>query len=429
MTLRRLRWYVWLPAGVMLTPLVLWLLLILVLPTAWAKRTVVAALEARSGRPIRMERLSLCPMGGIHLVDLEIGSPQSVEDPWLKAGDVRLDVSVLELFRGRLQPTSLQATDVNLRLFRRADGSFEIADLIEPKGVKESGAGTRSVSPRARLVVQLHRAMITVIDEPTHTRMRIEDAEGSGYREGRQSVLEQLRGTVNGGTIRVAGRVDRTSAAREIEAQIRAEDVELDDGMNGLRYLVPVLAGTTSAVRGKVHADLSIRATGETGEELKNSVDGHGEVSIKPIDLTGSQIVAELSKITDLTKQQNTAAVRTDFVIKERRISTDHFTMTIGRLPVLLAGWTDFDGQLDYRIKVEGLADRLPQKARRLLGDLDLKIGSVATLALKGDVNRMAVQLNGVPLDGSLFKDVKIRKEDRDKLRSLGRALRDELFR
>src|ERR1700679_778673 len=110
MTFRRMRWYVWLPAGILLTPLLLWLCLILILPTAWAKRSVVAALEARSGRPIRLEQLSLCPLGGIHLVNLEIGSPQSATDPWLKAADVRLDVSLLQMFKGRLQPTRLEAT-------------------------------------------------------------------------------------------------------------------------------------------------------------------------------------------------------------------------------------------------------------------------------------------------------------------------------
>ena len=430
MTFRRPRWYVWLPAAVLLTPLLLWLCLIVILPTAWAKRSVVSALEARSGRPIRLEQLSLCPLGGIHLTNLEIGSPQSANDPWLKAADVRLDVNLFQILRGRLQPRRLEATKVDLRLFRRADGSFEIADLIEPKhSPTDQASEPRQNAPPARVEVQLHQATITVIDEPTRTRIRVENVEGEGFREGRRSVIGQLRGTINGGPIWLAGRVDRTGPAREIEAQLRAEDVALDDGMNGLRYFVPVLAGAPAQVKGKLHADISIRATGDSADELKNSLDGHGDIAIKPIDLAGSQIVAELSKIADLTKRENTAAIQSDFVIKDRRISTDHFTLTIGKLPVLLAGWTDFDGQLDYRIKVEGLADQLPQRARRILGNVDIKLGSVATLALKGDVNRIAVQLNGVPLDGDLFKDIKIRKEDRDKLRNLGRQLRDEFFR
>jgi AsmA protein len=404
--------------------------LILIVPTAWAKRTVISALEARSGRPIRLDELSMCALGGIHLTNLEIGSPQSSENPWLRAGDVRLDVSMWQMLRGRLQPNRLEVSNVDLRLLRRADGSFEIADLIEPKHLPSDRAiDPRQISPPPRLTVQLRQATITVIDEPTRTLVRMENVEGEGFREGRRSVIGQLRGTVNGGPIRLAGRVDRTGPVREIEAQLRAEDVALDDGMNGLRYFVPVLAGAPAQVKGKLHADISIRASGDSAEELRDSIDGHGEIAIKPIDLAGSQIVAELSKLADFTKHQNTASIQSDFVIKQRRISTDHFTLTIGRLPVLLAGWTDFDGQLDYRIKVEGLTDQLPQRARRILGDLDIKLGSVATLALRGDVNRVAVQLNGIPLDGELFKDVKIRKEDREKLRDIGRQLRDQLFR
>jgi AsmA protein len=428
MTFRRLRWYVWLPGGIALVPVILWLGLVLVVPTAWAKRTLVAALEARSGRPIQLGAVSLCPFGGMHLTDLRIGSPQSAQDPWLKAGDVHLNINALEMLRGSLRPTDLLATGVELRLFRRADGSFEIADLIEPKQVVERVPSVPSSAP-TRLSVQLRKATITVIDEPTRTRVTMENVEGEGYREGRRSVIGQLRGTVNGGPIRLAGRVDRSGAVREIEAHLRADDVALDDGMNGLRYVVPVLAGAPAGVRGKLHADISVRASGDTAAELKDSIDGHGDIAIKPIDLSGSPIISELSKVADLKKQWNTATIQTDFMIKERRISTDHFTMTIGRLPVLLTGWTDFDGKLDYRIKVEGLEDQLPERARRVLGNLDLKLGSVATLALRGDVNRTAVQLNGVPLDGDLFKDVKIRKEDKQRLRDLGRQLRDELFR
>src|SRR5205814_7064692 len=80
MAFRRWRWYVRLLVGFFLIPPLLWLVVVLVAPTGWAKRHVVAVLESRSGRSVGLERLSVCPFGGIHLTNLEIGSRHGGND-------------------------------------------------------------------------------------------------------------------------------------------------------------------------------------------------------------------------------------------------------------------------------------------------------------------------------------------------------------
>ena len=71
-----------------------------------------------------------------------------------------------------------------------------------------------------------------------------------------------------------------------------------------------------------------------------------------------------------------------------------------------MSGWTDLDGRLDYQMKIEGLNDRLPDQARRILGDLKVDVGSLTSLTLRGTLNQMVVQVNGVPIDGNLLRDV-----------------------
>ncbi len=41
----------------------------------------------------------------------------------------------------------------------------------------------------------------------------------------------------------------------------------------------------------------------------------------------------------------------------------------------------------------------------------------------------MVVQLNGVPIDGKVFRDVKLNREEKDQLKLLGRRLRDKYLR
>ena len=138
MTSQRLRRCALCISTILLIPPLLWVGVVLVAPTTWAKRQVVAALEQRTGRSVRLERLSVPRLGGVRLPNLEIGSPQSADDPWLKAADLRLDINLLGLVWGSLRPQSLEVDGATLRVLRRADGTLEFADLILPEEKRTS---------------------------------------------------------------------------------------------------------------------------------------------------------------------------------------------------------------------------------------------------------------------------------------------------
>src|SRR5271155_3210803 len=72
----RVRLFLSILVGIILIPPLLWIGVVLIAPTGWAKRQVVASLEARTHRSVRLESLSVCLLGGIQLVNLEIGSPK-----------------------------------------------------------------------------------------------------------------------------------------------------------------------------------------------------------------------------------------------------------------------------------------------------------------------------------------------------------------
>ena len=94
-----------------------------------------------------------------------------------------------------------------------------------------------------------------------------------------------------------------------------------------------------------------------------------------------------------------------------------------------MTGWTDLDGRIDYQMKIEGLNERLPDKARRLLGDLKLDVGSLTALTLRGTVNRMVVQVNGVPIDRNMLRESRLKPDDRERLRQMGRQALDKFLR
>lgn len=428
MAIGRWRWCARILGGLALLPVLLWLLVVMVAPTGWARRQIVAQLEARSGRRVAIERLSVGLLGGIRLTNLEIGSPQGTDDPWLKAADVYLDFGLCRMLGGHCRPARVDVDGVELRVLRRGDGTLELADLIRPVPPPAVPAGQEPPAEH-RVTVRVRGANVTVVDEPTATRLRIEDVTGEGYTEGRLAIVEQVRGSVNDGEFRFAARVDRTEGHLSAEGQLRADDVGLDDNMKALRYVVPVLAGATSTVKGRLNADIYVQGRGASWPDLSRDLSGHGAVALNRIALASTPLMAELSRFVDLGGGRRIGSVRTDFLYKDRKVATDHMTLAVGRMPITMSGWTDLDGRVDYQMKIAGLNERLPEQARRVLGDLKLDVGSLTALALRGTLNRMVLEVNGVPIDQTVVREPRISPDDRQKLRLLGRQLRDQFLR
>jgi AsmA protein len=413
----------------LLLPPFLWIGVLVVAPTPWAKRRVVAALESRTGRSVRLEGLAVQPLGGVRLSKLEIGAPGGVDDPWLKASTLRLEIGLAQLFTGKFHLKAVESDGLTLRVLRRADGSFELADFLAPD-TEPLRDRDHQVRPRP-VTFHVHAGTVALVDEPSHTRLMLHNVEAEGVREGDHSVINHMHGILNGGPFRFAGELDRGIEACSIAGRMQVDDVVLDDGMSVLRYAVPVLAGAPLHLKGQLDADVEFNARAATWAGVLESLQGKGVIAINPIDLDGAPLLTELSKVAELSRQGRVASIRTDFMISDRRITTEDFTLTVGNVPMTLSGWTDFDGKLDYRINLAGLDKRLPENARRFLGDLNVKLERLNVLTLQGTVSRMVVQLNGLALDQDFIRDTRlqIKKEDREKLRGMARQFLDQLSR
>ena len=96
---------------------------------------------------------------------------------------------------------------------------------------------------------------------------------------------------------------------------------------------------------------------------------------------------------------------------------------------MVASGWTGFDGQMDYQIKLDGLVDRVPEKARQFLSGLDLDLSKLTSLSLRGNVDSVQVKLLGQAKSGASAVDQILSTDDRDRLKVLGRRLRDKVLR
>ncbi len=427
---RRFCWLgLMIPLGVLLAPPILWILIVLVAPTNWARSHVIARLERSSGRSVQLDDLDVCLNGEIELTGLKIGAPRSIGDPWLDAKRIRIDVSPWQLLCGKFEPTNLQADEATLRVLRRQDGSLELADLVIFDG---AGAAKLSNQPHrcgpSKLNTKIQQARILLIDEPSHTQLTFDEVEGEGIWEGEGGFVATLSGRWNQGPFEFTAHLDQSGGQPNFEGQFRTSDVVLDKGMSVLRYLVPVLAGAAGEIQGRLAMNVYLRGGGDSRAVLSKSLVGNGSLVLDPIELNGTPLMTEFAKLAELSTTDNIASLRSDFVVQDGRIRTDHLNLTAGRIPVAMSGWTDFDGRLDYRVKLDGVVDRLPEQARKFIGGLDLDLNSLASLRLRGNVDRVTIT-TGTTAHGRSPLEQIIGPEDRDRLKVLGREFRDKLLR
>ncbi|HMB07831.1 MAG TPA: AsmA-like C-terminal region-containing protein [Isosphaeraceae bacterium] len=436
--MRRPRFRPWrlVPLSFLLVPPLLWMLLLLIIPTDWARVRIEGAISQATGRTVHLESLQIGVLGGVRLTNLEIGAPGSAQDPWLKVGSASVNVTLLQLLFGQAEPTDARVDGIALRVLRRADGSLELADLIpsapaDARPTADSGEGHCALGG---LEVGINKAHVLVIDEPSRTRLEFSDVEGRATWQHRRATIHELRGMLNGGAFELTAQLDGATAPPGFEGELRARGVALGEGMDVLGYLVPVVAGTSDRLEdkidGRIDVNLYLRGQGLTRDAIRRSLVGHGAVGLDPIRLDGSKILAELANLVELPTRVRVGSVKTDFEIKRGRVRTEDLTVNVAKVPLVLAGWTDFDGRLDYRLTADGLSDRLPGKVRNLLAELAIDPKNPAALKVRGSLEALTVTIDGVPLNPSgSGSDLARRGEDRPRLRDLGRRLRDRILR
>ena len=412
-----------------LVPPLIWSAILIVLPTEWARALLVERLSKSSGRSVQLGSLRVGLLGGLRLEGLEIGEPGGEGDPWLRADRLQIDLSLLHLAVGLGDPSRVEADGLTLRVHRFPDGSFEFGDLLAshpaspPPGstaIPASGPDDESAVCPMELVVR--RGRVSVIDDPNATRFDCEEIQGRGTWDGRRAMIHELHGALNGGRLDLAAQLDRGPEGPAFEGQVRTDGIALDVEMGALNYLIPVLGESSeSSVGARLDLDLYVRGQGATAAEVRRTLVGRGTLTLDPIRLDGSEVLADLAGLLHQDADDAVGSVRSQFVVGQGRVVTDTLVLEVARIPLLFSGWTDFQGRLDYRVKQDGLAGRVADQARDLLADLQVDVDELLAVRVHGTVDHLVVTVDGVPLDGSPA-------DDRTRLRQIGHRLRDRIF-
>ena len=420
----RCKWFWLTMLGV---PSLVWVFVVLVTPTGWARSRLTARIEAATGRVVRIGSVRLGLLGDLKILDLSLAEPSDPANPWLLVGETAINVNPLRVLMGCCEPTTVAVDQAQVRVWRRADGGFEFGDLARLHGAPTaqtfSAPGSTDLIPS--IVLRVTNSTVQVVDDSSKVRLRVVNVDAEAKYKPESIQLKRLVGQINGGTVRLASRLRRDQAAPEFSAEVEATRIRLDPGLKLVETFVPIVARAEGSVGGRLNVHLALHGRGATSASIRQSLTGHGSVLLDPVDLNGSRILAELRTLGEWPNENHVGAVSSNFAVEAGRVTTEDLTLRTASMPLIVAGWTDFDGHFDYGTRVDRMVASLPREARAILGEIQVNLDELAGLRIFGTIDEAHLTLNGQPLDGDLAPT----SAERVRVRATARKIRDRILR
>jgi uncharacterized protein involved in outer membrane biogenesis len=409
-----------------LAPPLFWAALLLLCPTGWAERLIERRVEEMTGCPTALAGLRFGPLGGLRLEGLAVREPGSVDDdvtPWIEAGAVDIDLNLADLLIGRVEPQRVEVRDLELRLSRGRDGTFAPWFLLrnaEPPQLPGPEDETEDDELPGPIAFRLIRGRVVYVDVALATTIEVDELDGSGTWWPSVVEVDDLRGTLNGGSLAMAVELERGPTAA-FAGQLEARGVHLGREMGLLAYCVPYLAGVSETLEGRLDLDLELKGQGDSGSALRDSIAGRGKVTMDPIRLEGSSLLVDLARVLPATQFGKVGTLRSDFLIADRKVVSRRIQLDLGGTPIVLEGASSFDGRIAYRLDTGPLARKLGPEALALLGEAGLEPEDLLDLKVLGTTDRPIVLIGDHAIDA--------RDEGRARLEEFAKRLRDRLLR
>lgn len=164
-------------------------------------------------------------------------------------------------------------------------------------------------------------------------------------------------------------------------------DTLINQNMDLLAYIVPVLAAPDGKISGKLSMMFNAKGNGlNWQDDLSKSLNGQGEIDIKDGYIKGGKITSKILKTFGKGEEYEFDNISTKFVINDSKIFNDDISINGKDFNIGLSGWTSFDGRLEYSADAELLSKYVGRDAKRILGSMSK--GSKLPIVVTGTINK-----------------------------------------
>ncbi len=163
---------------------------------------------------------------------------------------------------------------------------------------------------------------------------------------------------------------------------MKLSDMLINQNMDILAYIVPVLAAPDGKISGKLSMMFNAKGNGlNWQDDLSKSLNGQGEIDIKDGHIKGGKITSKILKTFGKGGEYEFDNISTRFVINDSKIFNDDISINGKDFNIGLSGWTSFDGRLEYSADAQVMGDLIGGDVKRILGSMskDSKLPIVVT--------------------------------------------------
>ncbi|HJO47607.1 MAG TPA: AsmA-like C-terminal region-containing protein, partial [Candidatus Scalindua sp.] len=163
---------------------------------------------------------------------------------------------------------------------------------------------------------------------------------------------------------------------------MKLSDMLINQNMDILAYIVPVLAAPDGKISGKLSMMLNAKGNGlNWQDDLSKSLNGQGEIDIKDGHIKGGKITSKILKTFGKKGEYEFDNISTRFEISDSKIFNDDISINGKDFNIGLSGWTAFDGRLEYSADAQAMGDLLGGDVKKILGSMskDSKLPIVVT--------------------------------------------------
>ncbi|MGR3293310.1 MAG: AsmA family protein [Candidatus Scalindua sp.] len=193
--------------------------------------------------------------------------------------------------------------------------------------------------------------------------------------------------TLNDGPCTVLASVDLKEEKPPLIFDMKLSDANINQNMDILAYIVPVLAAPEGKLSGKLNMQFKVNGKGlNWQDDLSKSLNGEGEITITDGYIKGGKVMSKILKALGGRGEYEFDKITTRFVIADSKIYNDDISINGKEFDIGLSGWTSFDGRIEYSADAEALSGHVGGDARKILGALSQ--GSKLPIVVTGTISK-----------------------------------------
>ena len=187
---------------------------------------------------------------------------------------------------------------------------------------------------------------------------------------------------INEGPGTVSASANLNKEKPSLTFDMKLSDMLINQNMDLLAYIVPVLAAPDGKISGKLSMMFDAKGNGlNWQDDLSKSLNGQGKFDIKEGHIKGGKITSKILKTFGKRGEYEFDNISTRFVINDSKIFNDDISINGKDFNIGLSGWTAFDGRLEYSADAQAMGDLIGGDVKRILGSMskDSKLPIVVT--------------------------------------------------